>query len=55
MAQYNDPSSVDAAIKGHEGEVGAIIVEPMLGAGGGVGRPLSEALPSIRRIQPWRL
>lgn len=36
MAQYNDPSSVDAAIKGHEGEVGAIIVEPMLGAGGGV-------------------
>lgn len=36
FAEYNNPASVDEAVKGNEDAIGAIIVEPMLGAGGGV-------------------
>lgn len=34
VCSYNDPKGADALISQHPSEIGAILVEPMLGAGG---------------------
>lgn len=34
VCSYNDPKGTDALISQHPSEIGTILVEPMLGAGG---------------------
>ena len=49
VARYNDLSSVEEAVKSVGGDVAAIIVEPVLGAGGAV-EATGEFLHGLRRL-----
>ncbi len=46
---WADPDGIEAALRGHEQELAAIIVEPVQGAGG-VRVPVPDFLPFLRRL-----
>src|SRR5262249_60037829 len=47
LAEYNDPAAAQALLREHAGTVACVLVEPMLGAGGGI--PRDPAVPSAPR------
>jgi glutamate-1-semialdehyde 2,1-aminomutase len=49
LTQFNDPEDLHAVFRRHAGRIAAVLVEPVLGAGGGIAASL-EYLREVRRL-----